>query len=79
MPTLFVRCPSCNSEMPTRIAVQDLARSGLVVSGIALRCPSCRTESTFYTKDLYEPMAPTEAAPAVVSARRRGPLPGPVP
>ncbi|MGI0133096.1 MAG: hypothetical protein ACREDK_08450 [Thermoplasmata archaeon] len=79
MPTLFVRCASCTTEFPTRLAVEDLHGSTLVVSGLPLRCPSCHAESMYYTKDLFVPMPPTETAPATVVARRRGPLPGPIP
>lgn len=77
MPTLFVRCPSCHNEFPSRLAVADLRRSGLVVSGLSLMCPSCNSQSQYYTKDLFVPAPPAESAPAESTSRRRGPVPGP--
>jgi len=55
MPTLFVRCESCRAEFPTPIGEAKPGGSGLIISGLLLKCPSCGQVRAYDTPDFYVP------------------------
>lgn len=78
MPTLYVRCPRCEALFPTPLAVTDLRTTGLLVSGLPLRCPACREEQSFFTKDLRvlsDPTPESRTGPGGTRARGAEPVP----
>jgi hypothetical protein len=66
MPTLFVQCVTCRTDFPTPIAVPPATDEGVLVSGLALKCPRCGAEHRYYTKDFRVPEGPpkVEETPA---------------
>jgi DNA-directed RNA polymerase subunit M/transcription elongation factor TFIIS len=55
MPTLFVRCEACRAEFPTPIGEPEGGPSGVIISGLKLRCPKCGQERAYDTPDFYVP------------------------
>jgi hypothetical protein len=55
MPTLFVRCDACHQEFPTPIGESKPGSSGLIISGLKLRCPKCGQERAYDTPDFHVP------------------------
>ncbi len=71
MPSFFVRCPNCATAFPTRLASTEADRVPIVVSGLALRCPRCGLEESYFTKDLFIPPAPSGGPGGGVSSGGR--------
>jgi len=55
MPTLFVNCRKCGSEFPTPIGESKPGSSGLIITGLELRCPKCGTADAYSTPDFHLP------------------------
>ncbi len=64
VPTLFVKCRACDHEFPTRIGEPEGGPSGVIISGLKLRCPKCGHEDQYSTHDFRVP------------STRKGPAPG---
>jgi hypothetical protein len=71
MPTLFVRCVVCRSGFPTPLALPLATDGGLLVSGLALKCPRCGAERRYYTKDFRVPRVSPESRKAPTSSGHR--------
>ncbi len=56
MPTLFVKCRSCGEEFPTPIGEAETGHSGLIISGLMLRCPKCGHDDRYSTADFHLPV-----------------------
>jgi len=72
VPTLFVRCRTCNAEFPTPIGETSTGRSGVIISGLRLRCGSCGTEDQYSTSDFH---IPTEMGGPAGTTSRAEPVP----
>jgi|GEM_PF-4773970 hypothetical protein len=55
MPTLFVKCEACQIEFPTPIGEANPGHSGLIVSGLVLKCPKCGQQRAYDTADFHAP------------------------
>lgn len=55
MPTLFVKCRACGHDFPTRVGEPETGPSGVIVSGLRLRCPKCGKEDQYSTADFHFP------------------------
>jgi hypothetical protein len=55
MPTLFVTCRSCGTEFPTRIGEPTSGPSGVIISGLLLKCPKCGKPDQYSTADFHVP------------------------
>jgi hypothetical protein len=55
VPTLFVKCRACGEEFPTPIGEPESGPSGVIISGLSLRCPRCNREDTYSTRDFHIP------------------------
>ncbi len=53
MPTLFVKCKQCGTEFPTPMGETNPGLSGLLISGLRLRCTACGTEDDYSTLDFH--------------------------
>jgi hypothetical protein len=61
MPTLFLRCRSCDAEFPTPIAVTEEGLGGVMITGMLHRCPSCGEENDYSTHDYFIPTSASSA------------------
>jgi rubredoxin len=55
VPTLFVKCRTCGHEFPTPIGESATGRSGVIISGLVLRCPKCGADHPYSTSDFHIP------------------------
>ncbi len=55
MPTLFVKCRACGFDFPTGLGESETGPKGLIISSLRLRCPKCRKEEEYTTKDFHIP------------------------
>jgi DNA-directed RNA polymerase subunit RPC12/RpoP len=55
MPTLFVKCRACNQEIPSPVAEPKGDPSGVMISGLKIRCPKCGHEAEYSTADFHLP------------------------
>jgi len=55
VPTLFVKCEACGGEFPTPIGQPEGAATGIIISGLRLRCPKCGQERAYDTSDFHFP------------------------
>jgi hypothetical protein len=63
MPTLFVKCRACGQEFPTPIGESEPGHSGVIISGLSLRCPKCAAEDQYSTADFHVPVG-SKSSPA---------------
>jgi hypothetical protein len=54
-PTLFVKCRACSTDFPTPIGEPEAGPSGVIISGLSLRCSQCHREDTYTTRDFHVP------------------------
>ena len=55
VPTLFVKCRKCGSEFATPIGEPKTGASGVIISGLQLRCPECGHDDQYSTADFHVP------------------------
>lgn len=55
VPTLFVKCRACGFDFPTGLGESETSPKGLIISSLRLRCPKCRKEEAYTTKDFHIP------------------------
>ncbi|MGA8543461.1 MAG: hypothetical protein WB947_08010 [Thermoplasmata archaeon] len=75
MPTLFVKCTACGAEFPTPIGEPEKGSSGVIISGLKLRCPVCHKEGAYDTADFHVPVvhdAPPEGGKAEAEENIKG-------
>jgi ribosomal protein S27E len=55
VPTLFVKCRACGHEIPTPVAEPKTGESGVMISGLRIRCPDCGHDDQYSTADFHLP------------------------
>jgi DNA-directed RNA polymerase subunit RPC12/RpoP len=53
VPTLFVKCRACGKEFPTPIGEPKADPSGVIISGLKLRCPKCGHVAQYSTSEFH--------------------------
>ncbi len=63
MPTLFVECKKCGTEFTTPMGETNPGSSGVIITGLRLRCQKCGTEDDYSTADFHVPKSVPGSAP----------------
>jgi ribosomal protein S27E len=64
VPTLYVKCRACGSEIPSPIGEAKESTSDVIISSLRIKCPSCGVDDSYSTADFHQPVSPTDSLPA---------------
>lgn len=56
MPTLYLKCRSCQKEFPTPIAVTEAGLHDVLITGMTHVCPHCAHADQYFTQDYHVPI-----------------------